>query len=132
MSKFEDFKFKWNTFWEEKKPVMKKIGVVCKCVGKWIYRLRGLLLSIPVAVAAIKFAVDNDARLPASVGVSLQASGEFATMIAHDTAVWFPLWVTAFCILMTVLSRRVFYPWLIAVFSLVIPYLLWITNSIPL
>ncbi len=131
MNKMESFRLKWNKFWFKAKPVLHKTGVVFKHIGKWLYRLRGFVLSIPLGVAAIIIAVQNNSRLPAEVGIDLQTSGEFATMISRDTAVWVPLTVTGICIALTCCSRRVLYPWLIGVFSLVIPFLLYYTNVIP-
>ena len=132
MNKMDSFQLKWNMFWFKAKPVLQKIVAVLKQIGKWLYRLRGLVLSIPVGIVAIILANQNNSRLPYEVGIDLQTSGEFATMISRDTAVWVPLGITGICIALTCCSRRVLYPWLIAVFSLVIPLLLYYTNVIPL
>ena len=39
--------------------------------------------------------------------------------------------VTALCLLMMFISRRTIYPWLISIFSLVLPILLIVTNMLP-
>ncbi len=108
---------------------LKKAGHIFVQICKWIYKLRGIILSVPVAVAAIYLAVRSGKVLPASVGINLQASGEFASMIDRGVAVWVPLGITAGCIVFTCCSRRMTYPWLISIFTLVIPILLQITNA---
>ena len=42
-----------------------------------------------------------------------------------------PLVVTGVCLVMMWLSRRTIYPWIISIFSLVLPILIWITNVFP-
>ena len=100
-------------------------------VGVWIYRLRSILLAIPVMVAAILLAIRNISRLPAEVGLTLDASGEFTDLISRNLAVLGPLVITAICLLMMFCSKRVLYPWLISIFSLILPILLWVTNTFP-
>ncbi|MBR4864530.1 MAG: hypothetical protein IKU07_08130 [Oscillospiraceae bacterium] len=97
----------------------------------WVFRLRSVGLAIPVAVAAVGLAVYNEATLPALVGIDLQANGEYAQMIAREIAVLGPLALTALCLLFMFCSRRVVYPWLISIFSLVLPILILITNIFP-
>jgi len=46
-------------------------------------------------------------------------------------AVMGPLALTALCLVMVFCSKRVVYPWLISIFSLVIPIVIWITNVFP-
>lgn len=118
-----------QNFWQTVKPGLKKTGHILALIGKWIYRLRGFLLSVPVAVAAIYLAVRSNQTLPQMVGIDLQASGAFGTMIDRSVAVWVPLGITAACLVFTCCSRRVVYPWLIGVFSLVLPILLQLTNA---
>ena len=97
---------------------------------KWIYRLRSVFLAIPVAAVAVILAIHNQAMLPDMVGFSLQASGEFAYLVSKSIAVLGSLAVTAVCLLMTFCSRKVLYPWLISVFSLVLPLVIYLTNTI--
>ena len=104
---------------------------VMKTVGSWCYKLRSVLLAIPVVVASISLAIRNMAKLPDQVGLNLLASGEYQFMVGKSVAVLGPLAVTAVCLLMMFSSRKVIYPWLISVFSLVLPYLIWITNVFP-
>ena len=102
-----------------------------KYVGQWAYKLRSVLLAIPVVIGAIALAVQNMAKLPAQVGINLQASGEYSMVVSRGVAVFAPLGVTAVCLLFMFCSRRVIYPWLISLFSLALPLLLLLTNTFP-
>ena len=106
----------------------KSFGETMKEIGRWIYKLRSVILAIPVAVAAIVLAVRNQTQLPEQVGINLLSSGEFEMMINRNVAVLVPLVVTVFCLLMMFCSRKVLYPWLISIFSLVLPFILLLTN----
>ena len=118
--------------WLEKTwNVLKKIGHVLGVIGKWIFRLRGFFMAIPVALAALYLAAQNMSRLPEEVGINLQANGEYALLISRGLAVMAPLVVTGVCLVMMWLSRRTIYPWLISIFSLVLPILIWVTNVFP-
>ena len=46
---------------ESKTP---KVWQTLKAIGKWIYRLRSVILAIPVAIAAVILAIQNQAKLP--------------------------------------------------------------------
>ena len=102
-----------------------------KALGKLGYRLRSVILAIPVAVFAVGLALYNFATLPDYVGIDLQATGEYAQMVNKSVAVVAPLGLTAVCLLLMFCSKRVVYPWLISVFSLVLPLLILITNIFP-
>lgn len=102
-----------------------------RAVWKWVYRLRSVILAIPVAAGAVILAIHNQAKLPAEVGINIQASGEYAEMVGKSVAVLGPLAVTAVCLLMVFCSRKVLYPWLISLFSLALPILIYITNVFP-
>ena len=102
-----------------------------KSIWKWVYRLRSVILAIPVAVGAVALALHNQAKLPDAVGINIQASVEYAEMVVKSVAVLGPLAVTAVCLLMVFCSRKVLYPWLISLFSLALPLLIYITNVFP-
>ena len=114
---------------EESSPQKKNEAL--KSILSLIYRLRSVILAIPVAVGAVVLAIYNNARLPEEVGINIQASGEYAEVISRNVAVLGPLAVTAVCLLMVFLSRKVLYPWLISLFSLILPILIYITNIFP-
>lgn len=110
---------------------VKKFRDVVRVIGQWIYKLRSVILAVPIVIASIVLAVQNMNRLPPYVGINMQPSGEYAMVLERSVAVMLPLLVTAGCLLMVFLSKKVLYPWLISVFSLVLPLLLWITNVFP-
>ena len=110
---------------------LKKAIVFLPEAWQWIYKLRSILLAVPVVAAAIKLAFQNMVRLPEFVGINLQANGEYAMMIERNVAVFAPLLITAACLLTMFLSKKVLFPWLVSVFSLVLPLVLWITNIFP-
>ena len=100
-----------------------------KTLWKWAYRLRSVILAIPVALGAVFLAIYNQANLPAQVGINLLANGEYAQMVSKGVAVLGPLAVTAVCLLMMFCSRKVLYPWLISLFSLALPLVILFTNA---
>ena len=94
----------------------------------WIYRKRKYILAAPVAFFAVKMAIANANRLPDTVGLDIQASGEFARMVSRQQAVLGPLAVTAFCLVLVLCSKKPLLPWLISMFTLILPLLIWMTN----
>ena len=118
--------------WMEKTlTVLKKIGRVLAEVGKWIFHLRGFFMAIPVVLAALYLATKNMARLPEEVGINLLANGQYEYLISRGLAVLAPLVVTGVSLVMMFLSRRTIYPWIISIFSLILPWLIYITNVFP-
>ena len=109
----------------------KSFKEVMKVIWMWTYRLRSVILSIPVAIGAILLAIYNRDHLPETVGINIQSSGVFAQTVEKNVAVMGPLAVTAVCLLLMFISRRVVYPWLISLFSLTLPLLILITNTFP-
>jgi hypothetical protein len=122
---------KMITIREDRLETLKKIWGYAKIGWQWIYKLRSVILAIPVILTAISLAMDNAARLPVFVGINLQANGEYAFLISRGLAVMAPLVVTGVCLVMMWLSRRTIYPWIISIFSLVLPILIWLTNVFP-
>lgn len=120
-----------RVFWGNVSPVLKKIGATLGVVGQWIYRLRRVFLAIPVVWASVKLAAQNMEQLPEQVGLNIQTSGAFAQIASRDYAVYGPLGVTLFCLLLMFFTRKPLYPWLVGVFSLVLPLLIYITNIYP-
>jgi hypothetical protein len=122
------FAEKWKGMRDKLRPGMQAAGRVFSLIGNWIFRLRKVLLSIPVLVAAIYLAVQNMKLLPEQVGINLLSTGEFAQTISRNVAVIGPLGLTALCLMLMVISRRTIYPWLISVFTLVLPIFIRLTN----
>ena len=104
----------------------KSKGENFKAVLHWAFRLRSVALSLPVAVLAVILAVNNMAMLPAELVIG---AGQSVTIINKSVLVMGPLALTALSILMTLLSKRVTYPWIISIFTLLLPLMLVITMS---
>lgn len=115
---------------ENRTGFRKFLGILQK-IGKWMFRLRSVLLAIPVAIAAVWLALYNMAHLPLMVGIDLQPSGSYSFMVDRSVAIMGPVALTAVCLLIMFASRRVLYPWLISLFSLAIPVLILLTNTFP-
>jgi len=136
MNKLIMLKDKWMELWNSSEPGRSKfVRIVCmtgrvlKLIAQWLWNLRGILLSIPVAFAALHLAKENNEKLPELVGLNLLETGEYAYVIQRDMAVFGPLVITAVCLLMVIISRKTLYPWLISVFSLILPIFLALTNG---
>ena len=126
---FQNIKAEYQQFLESKSgQKLKDVGTVLRLTFKWAYKLRSLVLSIPVAVVALALAVRNLAQLPAQVSFQL-LSKEF--VISKGIAVSLPVAITAVCLCMMLMSKKMLYPWLISVFSLVLPVALWFTYLFP-
>ena len=108
-----------------------KVWNVMRMIGNLIYRLRKIIMSIPVVYYAIVFGVYNAKYLPERVGLVLQSNGEFAQTVSRGLAVMGPLGVTAACLLLMFCSRRTLYPWLISIMSLLLPMLILLLNNYP-
>lgn len=105
-----------------KKKEMGTFGYICQ----WIYKLRTVILAIPVVLGAVILALYNAANLPEKLQIYFPASANKEVMVkmvemGKGAAIFVPLLVTAFCLLMMFCSKKVLYPWLISVFSLVLP-----------
>ena len=100
-------------------------------IGSWIFRLRKIILAVPVVYLAVSLAVNNLSQLPEEVGLNLQATGEFAMTVSRSAAVMGPIGVTAACLLLMFCSRKTLYPWVISLFSLVLPVLILFMNNYP-
>jgi hypothetical protein len=69
-------------------------------------------------------------KIKANCNIHL-ANGEYQYLISRSLAVMAPLLVTGGCLIMMFLSRRTVYPWIISIFTLVLPILIWFTNVFP-
>ena len=91
-----------GTFFEKTKSVCDKVGSVIGSICSWIYKLRKLIMAAPVVY-----------------------------LVTRNYAVFGPLLVTGFCLLLMFCSRKTLFPWIISIFSLVLPYLIYLTNLYP-
>ena len=102
-----------------------------KMVDRSGFQLRTVLLALPIAALAIILAIWNIIALPAQVGFSMATSGEFTYTVSKIVAVICPLAITAASLLMVFLSKKILYPWLISLFSLVLPLVILLVNTFP-
>ncbi len=125
MSAFiQKFKEVWAKISIAFRKIEEVITVICRC----IFKLRKVFMAIPVVYLAFRIASLNMERLPEAEGLNLQSNGEFALMVTREYAVYGPLGLTGFCLLLMFFSRKTLYPWVISIFTLVLPYLLYLTN----
>ncbi len=96
-----------------------------------VYRLRSIILALPVVYYALKLAAYNGSHLPEVVGINLLSSGAFAMTISREMAVMGPLVVTGACLVLMLTSRKALYPWAVSIFTLILPILLLISNLYP-
>ena len=138
MKQMEQLTAKWNELRGKARPYLVKARSVWQQVKKywlmawpWIWRLRKVLFAIPVVYLALYFARLNWNVLPELVGLNLQTNGEYAKYISREMAVYAPLGVTGGCLTMMFLSRKTVFPWMICMFTMLLPLLILITNIFP-
>lgn len=129
---------KWTELRDKARPIVKNIGEKLSAFGekvsgiwKHVIRLKKVILAAPVAVAAVILAIQNMAKLPARVGLDLQANGTFSIEIAKGLAVLGPIGVTAVCLLLVFASKRVLTPWFASLVSLALPVIILLINTFP-
>ncbi len=129
---------KWNTLCEKTQPArqataraMGRFGKGMGRFGHFIYAMRKVFAALPVGVAAVLLAVYNQAHLPRVVGLGLQNDGTFSVLLARELAVLGPVALTAVCLLMMFVSKKILTPWLVSLFSLVLPPVILLLNSFP-
>ncbi len=131
---------KWNSFKEKTAPARRvagKTGHVIGQIGLWIYRLRSILLAIPLGVTAAFLATRNAAQLPEIIQITIPTIQDGALVLVSQAvtkylAVVCPLALTGVCILMMIISRRMSYPFVIGVFTLVLPLAIYYMNFLHL
>lgn len=116
----------------EPKITMQKVKEVISVIGRVIYRLRKVFMAAPVIYYALKLADYCSENLPEMVGLNIQSNGTYAEMISRASAVNGCLTITGACLVLMLFSRKATYPWIISIFSLVVPILLLITNVYPI
>ena len=105
------------------KAFCSQVWFVLKLTAKWAYQLRSLVLSIPVFVCAAALAIRNAQLLPAELNIVDQY------VITRGVAVLVPLAVTCVCIVLMLCSKKMLYPWLVSVLSLVLPWVIWLAGT---
>lgn len=119
---------KVKDIWAKVSHVFDIIEEVITVIVRCIFKLRKIFMAIPVVYLAVQIASLNMERLPEAVGLNIQSTGEFAVMVTREYAVYGPLGLTAFCLLLMFCSRKTLFPWVISIFTLVLPYLIYFTN----
>ena len=144
VEKWNWLKDKVRPVWEATKKVFSMVGKVFAVIWKAIFSLRGIWISAPVAAAALLVASWAEKNLPEVVEIThviIDWDAENALFglfvmttefITRDVAIFVPLALTAFCLLMTILSKKTLYPWLISIFTLCLPIVLWFLNTYPM
>lgn len=130
-NKFREFQTKAKPWVSKADKGLKKAKSIWKKAWPWIWQARKLLLAIPVVYLMLYFARLNWNVLPDSVGLHLLNSGDYAQYIPKQMAVYVPMGLTGGCLTMMFLSRKTLYPWMICMFSMLLPLLLLITNIFP-
>ena len=128
----------WDRLCAWAKPVNEKVGGFFKAAGDILYRiwrvicnLRKVIAAIPVGAGAIVLALYNQTHLPAVVGIGMQNDAAFRFLVGRSIAVLGPLAITALCLLLMILSKKILTPWLVSLFSLAVPVILLLTNVFP-
>lgn len=129
MRKYQQIKGDFSDAFEEVFDPKKTKEEKLQSAKKWAYRLRTVLLTIPVVLFSVFFALRNLAVLPARVGFDLRPNGEFAYTMSKSLAVTGPLVVTGVCLILMYCSKRKTYPWLVAMFSLTLPMVIYLLNT---
>lgn len=126
-----EFAKKAKAVWKKTKEIWAKIEHVCGIIGKVLYHLRKPALAVPVVWAGMKVFEEARERLPDAVGILLKESGDYMYMLDKEVAIKSCMVLTGACLLLMFLSRKTIYPWLISLFTLVVPILLIVTNMFP-
>ncbi len=132
----EKIKNGWKKLWQKPdfKAESESGGNMFLIICSWVYKLRSIFLAIPVLFAAIILAIHNMAKLPETVNLYFPGENILAanlTELSREVAVFGPLLITVLCLTMMFLSRRVTFPWLISLFSLVLPLFLYFITVFP-
>ena len=130
-AKMQELRQKVQPYVEKADKGYRKAKDIWKKAWPWIWQSRKLLLAIPVVYLMLYFARLNWNVLPEQVGLNLQTTGEYAQYITKELAVYGPMGVTGGCLAMMFLSRKTVYPWMICMFSMLLPLLILLTNIFP-
>ena len=130
-AKMQELRQKAQPYVEKADKGYRKAKDIWKKAKPWLWQSRKLLLAIPVVYLMLYFARLNWNVLPDPVGIQLLNNGDYAMYISKRLAVYVPMGVTGGCLTMMVLSRKTLYPWVICLFSMLLPLLILITNIFP-
>lgn len=116
--------------------VQSGFNATVKTICYWVFKLRSVFMAIPVLVTAIIFAFRNNIRLPEKIAVyfpSFEADKVIVKLTELDrgAAVAIPFLITLACLALMFCSRRTVYPWIISIFSLVLPWFFYFIGMYP-
>ena len=131
MKQMEQLTAQWNALREKTDPYLEKAKKYWTLARPWIWRFRKVIFALPVIYLMLYFARLNWNVLPQQVGLNLQTTGDYAKYISKELAVYGPMGVTGGCLAMMFLSRKTVYPWMICMFSMLLPLLILLTNIFP-
>lgn len=136
-----------QAFWEKLQPVFEIIGdIFCsighffKIIWQMIVRLRKIFMAAPVIIVALRLAKLCDEQLKGAFRfyiLDVVQSFQEADLVVRqvemtkEMAIICPLAVTGTCLLLMFLSRRTVFPWLISIFSLVLPIFVLVAGFLP-
>lgn len=136
-----------QTFWDKLRSVFEIVGDICCSIGHFfkivwelIVRLRKIFMAAPVIIVALRLAKLCNEQLQGAFRfyiLDVVASFQEADLVvrqvemAKEMAIICPLAVTGTCLVLMFLSRRTVYPWLISVFSLVLPIFVLVAGFLP-
>ena len=119
---------KWQAgYWRFRKK-MEPADKVMASVGKVLYHLRKVFMAIPVVMLGLKVFVYAKEKLPQEVGILLLEDGNYKYLLERGAALNVCMALTGACLLLMFLSRKIVYPWIISLFSLVLPLFLVFSN----
>ena len=119
---------KENELIQKAGKVYQKVSKVIDLTCTWVFRLRKVILAVPVIYYALKLAKENAGRLPKEVGLNLLSNGEFSHTVSRTVAVQGPLLITAAALALMFISKKAIFPWVVSVLTLALPYLIYFTN----
>ena len=142
---------KWYRFVDAVSPfcdgvrrVFSSIASVLGKLWKYIFWFRSVVLGAPLATAAVILTAQNSNRLPDVLQItrvtidpeSEQALFGFFVLIqqyvSREVAVTVPLIATSACIVMMLFSKRVLYPFMIGLLTLLLPPVLYYFTIFPM
>ena len=126
-----EFSRKFKAGWKKANEIWGKIKHVFDIIGKVLYHLRKPALTVPVVLAALKVYAYAQENMPEVVGILLKEDGSYYKMMDKAVVINSCMGLTAICLGLMFLSRRTIYPWLISLFTLVLPILVIVTNIFP-
>lgn len=124
--------------------VFSAIGRTFSNLWKYLFWFRSVVLGAPMAAAAVIIAAYSRTRLPETISyikITLDAESSDALMglfvmsteqISRDWAVGVPVFLTACCIALMILSKRMMYPFMIGMLTLFIPQIIYWFTIFPM